>query len=50
MKIAEKFVHPDIAKIKGQYYDWILSNDQLDTAAQVKEHDGHFMTAIDIYI
>ena len=50
VKIAEKFAHPDIAKIKGQYYDWLLSNDQLDKAAQVKEHDGDFMTAIDLYI
>ena len=50
VKIAEKYAHPDIAKIKGQYYDWLLSNDQLDKAAQVKEHDGDFMTAIDLYI
>ena len=50
VKIAEKYAHPDIAKIKGQYYEWLLSNDQLDKAAQVKEHDGDFMTAIDLYI
>ena len=49
VKIAEKYAHPDIAKIKGQYYEWLLSNDQLDKAAQVKEHDGDFMTAIDLY-
>ena len=50
VKIAEKYAHPDIAKIKGQYYEWLISNDQLDKAAQVKEHDGDFMTAIDLYI
>ena len=50
VKIAEKYAHPDIAKIKGQYYEWLLLNDQLDKAAQVKEHDGDFMTAIDLYI
>ena len=50
VKIAEKYAHPEIAKIKGQYYDWLISNDQLDKAAQVKEHDGDFNTAIDLYI
>ena len=50
VKIAEKYAHPEIAKIKGQYYDWLISNDQLDKAAQVKEHDGDFVTAIDLYI
>ena len=50
VKIAEKYAHPEIAKIKAQYYEWLLSNDQLDKAASLKEHDGDFMTAIDLYI
>ena len=50
VKIAEKYAHPEIAKIKGQYYDWLLSNDQLDKAAELKEQDGDFMEAINLYI
>ena len=50
VKIAEKYAHPEIAKIKAQYYDWLISNDQLDKAAELKEHDGDFMAAIKLYI
>ena len=50
IKIAEKYAHPEIAKIKSQYYEWLISNDQLDKAAQLKELDGDFKKAIELYI
>ena len=37
IKIVEKYTYPEIAKIKSQYYEWLISNDQLDKAAQLKE-------------
>jgi intraflagellar transport protein 172 len=50
VKLAEKYNHPDIQGIKSQYYNWLLSNDQLDKAADLKEREGDFMTAINLYI
>ena len=50
IKIAEKYAHPEIAKIKSQYYEWLISNDQLDKAAQLKELDGDFKKVIELYI
>ena len=40
VKIAEKYAHPENAKIKG------LSNDQLDKKAQVKEYDRDLLNII----
>jgi len=50
VKLAEKYSHPDIAHIKGQYYKWLINNDQLDKAAELKEGDGDFISAIDLYL
>jgi intraflagellar transport protein 172 len=50
VKLAEKYNHPDIVGIKSQYYNWLLSNDQLDKAADMKEREGDFMTAISLYL
>ena len=50
IKIAEKYAHPEIVKIKSQYYEWLISNDQLDKAAQLKELDGDFKKVIELYI
>ncbi len=50
LKIAEKYNHPEIAAIKSQYFNWLVTNDQLDRAAELKEHEGDFSTAINLYI
>lgn len=50
VKLAEKYSHPDISHIKAQYYKWLLNNDQLDKAAELKEREGDFITAIDLYL
>ena len=49
IKIVEKYTYPEIAKIKSQYYEWLISNDQLDKA-QLKELDGDFKKEIELYI
>jgi len=50
LKIAEKYNHPEIAVIKSQYFNWLINNDQLDRAAELKEQEGDFNTAISLYI
>ncbi len=50
LKLAEKYNHPEIAAIKSQYFNWLVTNDQLDRAAELKEHEGDFNTAISLYI
>ncbi|MCQ2816330.1 MAG: hypothetical protein MJ252_03590 [archaeon] len=49
VKIAEKYAHPEISKIKSQYYDWLITNDQLDKAAELKEGED-LKAAIELYI
>ena len=50
VKIAEKYNHPEIVNIKKQYYEWLLDNDQLDKAAELRERDGDYLAAINLYI
>ena len=50
VKIAEKYNHPEIVGIKSQYFSWLVNNDQLDRAAELKEREGDFNTAINLYI
>lgn len=50
VRLAEKYNHPEIVAIKMQYYNWLLNNDQLDKAAELKEREGDPITAINLYI
>lgn len=50
VRIAEKYGHPSINEIKNQYYNWLLENDQLDKAAEMKEKEGDYDLAIKHYI
>jgi intraflagellar transport protein 172 len=50
VRIAEKYNHPEIQGIKSQYFSWLVKNDQLDRAAELKEKEGDFNTAISLYI
>ena len=50
IKLAVKYGHKEADNIKKQYYDWLMDSDQLDKAAEIKEQEGHYTEAIDLYL
>lgn len=50
IKIAEKFKHQDVREFKENYFMWLLDTNQEAKAAEVKEREGDFQTAISLYL
>lgn len=50
IKIAEKKNHPDVKEFKENYYTWLLQTNQEAKAAEVKEKEGEYVTAINLYL
>ena len=50
IKIAEKKNHPDVREFKENYFQWLLETNQEAKAAEVKEREGDYNTAIGLYL
>ena len=50
IKIAEKFKHQDVREFKDNYFQWLLETNQEAKAAEVKEREGDYTTAIQLYL
>ena len=50
IKLAEKRNHPDVKEFKENYYQWLLDTNQEAKAAEVREREGDFVTAIQLYL
>lgn len=50
IKIAEKKNHPDVREFKENYFQWLIDTNQEAKAAEVKEREGDFHTAIALYL
>lgn len=50
IKIAEKTNHPEVREYKKNYFDWLLETNQEAKAAEVKEREGDYITAIGLYL
>jgi len=50
IKIAEKKNHPDVREFKENYFQWLIETNQEAKAAEVKEREGDFHTAISLYL
>lgn len=50
IKIAEKFKHQDVREFKDNYFQWLLETNQEAKAAEVKEREGDYITAIQLYL
>ena len=50
IKIAEKFKHQDVREFKDNYFQWLLETNQEAKAAEVKEREGDYHTAINLYL
>jgi len=50
IKIAEVKNHPNVRDFKENYYEWLLDTNQESKAAEVKEREGDYNTAITLYL
>ena len=50
IKIAEKINHPDVANLKMNYFDWLITTNQKDKAAELRENEGEYLEAIELYL
>ena len=50
ISIAEKKNHPLVRDFKENYYEWLLDTNQESKAAEVKEREGDYSTAITLYL
>ena len=50
IKIAEKFKHPDVREFQENYFQWLLETNQEAKAAEVKEREQDYATAIQLYL
>ena len=50
IKIAEKFKHQDVREFKENYFQWLLETNQEAKAAEVKEREQDYSTAIQLYL
>jgi intraflagellar transport protein 172 len=50
IKIAEKKNHSDVKELKENYYNWLIQTNQDGKAAEVKENEGEFLLAINLYL
>lgn len=50
IKVAEARNHPDLETLKHNYFNWLVNSGQEDKAAQMKEEEGDYVAAINLYI
>ena len=50
IKIAEKKNHPEVKELKINYFNWLLESGQEAKAAEVREKEGDYMSAINLYL
>ena len=48
--LAERMNHPDAKEYLANYYGWLLSTNQEPKAAEIKEREGDYVTAINLYL
>jgi intraflagellar transport protein 172 len=50
IRVAEQTHHPNEYDMKRQYYNYLLETKQFEVAAQMKEKNGDYTQAIDLYL
>lgn len=50
VKVAEMKAHPELETLKRNYYSWLVDSGQEDQAAELKEDEGEFVEAIQLYL
>lgn len=50
IQVAESRSHPDVANQRARYYQWLLETAQHEKAGELKEREGKFIDAINLYL
>eukprot|EP00744_Colponema_vietnamica_P002535 GILI01003961.1.p1 GENE.GILI01003961.1~~GILI01003961.1.p1 ORF type:complete len:1242 (-),score=439.08 GILI01003961.1:257-3580(-) len=50
IRVAEKMNHPDVKEHKANFYQWLLETHQEEKAAELKERQGDYQTAVALYL
>ncbi|XP_037837544.1 intraflagellar transport protein 172 homolog [Kryptolebias marmoratus] len=48
--VAEAKGHPELNSLRGNYYQWLTETGQDEKAGEVKENDGDFQGAVNLYL
>ncbi|KAM4529832.1 intraflagellar transport protein 172 homolog [Fundulus diaphanus] len=48
--VAEAKGHPELSSLRGNYYQWLTDTGQDERAGEVKESEGDFQGAINLYL
>ncbi|XP_061785815.1 intraflagellar transport protein 172 homolog [Nerophis lumbriciformis] len=48
--VAEAKGHPELETLRGNYYQWLTDTGQHEKAGEVKENEGDFQSAINLYL
>jgi intraflagellar transport protein 172 len=50
IRVAEAIDYQDIASLKGNYFEWLIETKQEARAAEMRESEGQYAEAIDLYL
>jgi intraflagellar transport protein 172 len=50
IRVAEFKNHPDLAQIKESYHQWLIESGQEEKVGYIKEQEGNFVDAVNIYL
>uniref|UniRef100_A0A7S2RUI0 Intraflagellar transport protein n=1 Tax=Mucochytrium quahogii TaxID=96639 RepID=A0A7S2RUI0_9STRA len=50
IRVAEERNHPEAEEMKTSYFDYLLSSGQEEKAAKIRENEGSYIEAIDMYL
>lgn len=50
IRVAENHHHSDLASLKANYYHWLIDSGQEAEAGEVKEKEGNYIAAINLYL
>jgi intraflagellar transport protein 172 len=50
IRVAEQRNHPELDNLKRNYFQWLIESGQEERAAELKEEDGDYVSAINLYL
>ncbi|KAI9351150.1 hypothetical protein DFJ73DRAFT_789886 [Zopfochytrium polystomum] len=50
IRVAEQKNHPDVDQLKKNYMQWLLDSSQEDKAGELKEEEGDYVAAVNLYL
>ncbi|XP_060552918.1 intraflagellar transport protein 172 homolog [Ruditapes philippinarum] len=50
IEVAEAKSHPELETLRRNYYQWLMETGQEETAGEVKEREGDYLAAINLYM